>query len=169
MVRFRPRIVQRALNATPWVVLTLLMATVAVQARRLDYAQRSLVRVLGFVPSRGTGKGATPTIILVMQPRDCADAVAELDPIDSHLSRVVNIEAAFVDDDLSREQAEAIAAASGLESSLTVIRQRDALFVMNALSVRTTPFAVLIDSTGRIRRIFEPPQVVSEDVIRHSL
>jgi hypothetical protein len=104
-----------------------------------------------------------------MQPRDCAVAVAALDPIGSNLSTVARIEATFVDDALSERQAAAVAAAGGIDAPTHVIGQRDAVFVMNALSLTTTPFAVLIDSIGRIRRVFVPSEVVSVERVRESL
>lgn len=163
----RSKIVERVLNIAPWIVLAVLVATVALQARRLAETRRPFMRMLGLSPSGGNF--ARPRLVLVMQPRDCATAIDALDALDSHLSNIVNVDATFVDDDLSEKEAESVAAASGLQASVHVIDTRDAVFVMGALSIRATPFAILIDTVGRITRVFLPPEIVSIATVRQAL
>lgn len=158
---------ERALGIAPWIVLAGLVATVMVQTHRLAEARRPIIQVLGLRPNRG--KVARPTLVLVMQPSDCANAIDALDPVDARLPMIVNVDATFVGDDLSETEARSVAVASGLQATVHAIDSRDVTFIMDVLSIRTTPFAILVDTAGRIARVFLPPETVSIETVRASL
>ena len=163
----RSIVIERALGIAPWIVLAVLVATVTVQTSRLTETRRPIVQMLGLRPHQG--KVSRPTLVLVMQPSDCANAIDALDPVEAHLSMIANVDATFVGDDVSETEATSVAVASGLQATVHAIDSRDAMFVMNALSIRATPFAVLVDTVGRITRVFLPPEKVSIETLRGAL